>query len=76
MAIPKHLEEATARLEAAQAVIRRLRSEKTTQENLRQWLEALADTCAALADIQAFGNESVHEKLHRLADHVKMPGLS
>jgi hypothetical protein len=34
------------------------------------WLEALTAYCEALADIQTYNNESIHEKLHELAGRV------
>jgi hypothetical protein len=70
MAVPKHLEEAAARLKRAAAKIDDARSKPLTLESLRQWIEAVTDYSMALADIQSFNNESVHEKLHELAGRV------
>ena len=70
MAVPKHLGEAAARLKEASAPIGEARSQATTLEGTRQWLAALTDFAMALSDIQAFNNESVHEKLHAVAGHV------
>ncbi len=70
MAIPKHLEEAAARLKQAAARIDKAREEPPSLKALEQWLSALTDFSLALSDIQSFNNESVHEKLHELADRI------
>lgn len=70
MSVPKHLNEAVARLREASARIEAVRQRPLPPEGMRQWLEALSDCVAALADIQSFNNESVHEKLHLLAARV------
>jgi polysaccharide deacetylase 2 family uncharacterized protein YibQ len=70
MAVPKHLDEAVARLKKASARIDTARAKPLTLKNLQQWLAALSDFAAALSDIQSFNNESVHEKLHELAARV------
>ena len=76
MAIPRHLEEAVARLQASQTIIHQMRTKKTIPEDVRRWLEALSDACAAITDIESYNNESVHEKLHRLADHMRLKDFS
>ncbi|MHB8875824.1 MAG: hypothetical protein ACYC8T_19220 [Myxococcaceae bacterium] len=70
MSLPKHLDEAAARLDRASERIERARAEPPTLESHREWLEALTDFVRALADIHQFTNESVHEKLHELAGRV------
>jgi hypothetical protein len=70
MTVAKHLEAAVAQLEDAQIQIDEIRSQPPTLENLKTWLEALTRASRALSDIQSFNNESVHEKLHALADRV------
>ncbi len=70
MAVPKHLEEAAARLKDASLRIAAVRELPFTAENQRAWLEALSDFCVALSDIQTYNNESVHEKLHELAGRI------
>ncbi len=70
MAVPKHLEEAATRLQDASLRIAAARELPLTAENQKAWLEALSDFCAALADIQTYNNESVHEKLHELAARI------
>ena len=67
MAVPKHLEQAVARLKDASVRIEAARAQPVTLETLQAWLVALTDFSSALSDIQAFNNESVHEKLHELA---------
>lgn len=67
MAVPKHVDEAAARLKAASARINDVRAKPASIDGLQQWLAALTDFCLALSDIQSFNNESVHEKLHELA---------
>jgi hypothetical protein len=60
MTVPKHLDNAAARMKEA-------RQGPLTCENQKAWLEALTDYCMALSEVQAYGSESVHEKLHELA---------
>jgi hypothetical protein len=72
MTVPKHLEEAVGRLKAASQLIEGIREQPPTHANLAAWLAALTDFAMAQADIQAFGNESVHEKLHQLADAMQL----
>jgi hypothetical protein len=67
MAVPKHVDEAAAHLKAASTRIAAARRKPATLDNLAQWLAALTDFSQALADIQSFNNESIHEKLHELA---------
>ena len=67
MAVPKHLEDAAARMKEAEARIEQARTKPLTLQSQREWLAALTDHCVALAEIQAYNSESVHEKLHELA---------
>ena len=67
MTVSRHVEEAAARLQEAEARIGRVREDPFTLESQRAWLEALTLYCKALADIHTFNNESIHEKLHELA---------
>jgi hypothetical protein len=67
MTVSRHVEEAAARLQEAEARIGRVREDPLTLESQRAWLEALTVYCKALADIHTFNNESIHEKLHELA---------
>jgi hypothetical protein len=67
MAIPRHLDEAAARLREAKLRIEVARSKTFTSETSKEWLSALTDFALAAADVQSFSNESVHEKLHELA---------
>jgi hypothetical protein len=70
MTVPKHLESAAAKLKEAERRIEEARGGPVTCENQQLWLEALTDYGMALAEIQAYNNESVHEKLHELAGRV------
>lgn len=70
MTLPKHLEEAAARLEEASWRIDQAREKPLTLESLQEWLTALTDYAYALNEIHNFNNESVHEKLHLLAGRV------
>lgn len=70
MTVSRHVEEAAARLQQAEAKITHAREGPDTLENQRFWLEALTEYCNALADIHTFNNESIHEKLHELAGKV------
>ncbi|WP_455379550.1 hypothetical protein [Petrachloros mirabilis] len=70
MTVSRHLEEAAERLQRASALINQVRNGPVNCENQNQWLGALTDYCQALADIQTFNNESIHEKLHELAGLV------
>jgi len=67
MAIPRHVDQAAARVQEAGRRIEAARQQPLSLESAREWLEALTDFTLALSDIQAFNNESVHEKLHQLA---------
>jgi hypothetical protein len=67
MAVPKHLEEAAKRLEAASYRIEQAREKPLSPESQREWLEGLTEFCMALSDVQEFATESLHEKLHALA---------
>ncbi|MFU8818023.1 MAG: hypothetical protein ACNA7W_21960 [Pseudomonadales bacterium] len=67
MAVPKHLEEAAKRLDAAGYRIEQAREQPLSPESQREWLEGLTEFCMALSDVQQFCNESLHEKLHELA---------
>jgi hypothetical protein len=70
MAVPKHVDQSVNRLRAATARIEAVRQEPLSLESLREWLEALTDFTSALSDIHSFNNESVHEKLHHLAERM------
>jgi hypothetical protein len=70
MTVPKHLNEAAEKLKAASFRIDEARRGPLTSENQKLWLEALTDYCAALSDVQAYCNESVHEKLHEMAGRM------
>jgi hypothetical protein len=70
MTVSRHLAEAAERLQRASALISQVRQGPVTCENQNQWLAALTDYCQALADIQTYNNESIHEKLHELAGLV------
>ncbi len=72
MATPEHLNKAVARLDSAAKRIEAVQAKPSTPDQMREWLEALTDFSAALSDIQIYTNESVHEKLHQLADHVEL----
>jgi len=66
MTVSRHVEEAAEKLQEAARQITLAREGPATCENQRIWLEALTAYCEALADIQSYNNESVHEKLHAL----------
>lgn len=70
MAVPKHLEEAVDRLEAAASRIDIAQKMPLTLENLKEWMVGLTDYAKALSDIHRYNNESIHEKLHELAARV------
>lgn len=72
MAVPKHLDEAAARLKEASTRIDAAATRPLTLESAKEWLLALTEYVRALSDIQAFNNESVHEKLHAIAGRVGM----
>ncbi len=67
MTVPKHLEDAVAKLKEAEFRIDEARRGPVTCDNQKVWLEALTDYCLALSEVQAYNNESLHEKLHELA---------
>lgn len=70
MSVSRHVEEAAEKLQEAARQIALAREGPATCENQRVWLEALTAYCEALADIQTYNNESVHEKLHELAGRM------
>lgn len=70
MTVSRHLEEAGQRLKEARQRIDQVREGPVTCENQKIWLEALTVYCQALSDIQAYNNESIHEKLHELAARI------
>jgi hypothetical protein len=72
MTVPKHLEEAVSRLTEASPRIERIRARPSSSSKVAEWLEALSDFALAQSDIQTFNNESIHEKLHQLADALHL----
>ncbi len=74
MSLGKHLDEAVSRLEGAAYRIEEARAQNVSLDSLRDWLAGLTDYAKALADVQLLNNESAHEKLHAIADHVGMKG--
>ena len=70
MTVSRHVEEAAERLKEAARQIALAREGPDNVQNQRVWLEALTAYCEALADIQTYNNESVHEKLHALAGRM------
>lgn len=70
MAVPKHLEDAVAKLKEASFRIDEARQKPLTLETQHEWLVALTDFSVALSEIQEYNNESIHEKLHELASRV------
>ena len=72
MSLPKHLENAVARLNEASVRIEQARAKPLTLENQRDWLNALTDFSLALSDIHEYNNESIHEKLHEIAGRLGM----
>ncbi len=75
MAVPKHLDEAVARLKTSLARIDEARAKPVTLKTLQEWLDALTDYTVAQSDIETFNNESVHEKLHEIAGRVGLAEL-
>ena len=57
MTVPKHLDEAAAKMKEAAFRIEEARQDPMTSENQKVWLEALTDYCLALSEVQAFCNE-------------------
>lgn len=70
MALPKHLENAVARLEQASSRMEVASKAPLTLESLRDWIAALTDYARSSVEIQELNNESVHEKLHELAGRI------
>jgi methylaspartate ammonia-lyase len=67
MTVSRHVEKAAEKLQEAARQIALAREGPNDFQNQRAWLEALTSYCEALADIHAYNNESIHEKLHALA---------
>ena len=72
MTLAKHIEEATSRLESAHARIAAAREPAPTLDNLDRRLAALEEAVTALTDIHSFNVESIHEKLHELAERIRV----
>jgi hypothetical protein len=70
MTLPKHLDDAVAKLEQASWQIEQVRAQPVTLENLREWLEGLTNYAKATTEIQQLNNESLHEKIHELASRI------
>jgi hypothetical protein len=70
MSLKKHLEKAADRLEEAAVRLQGAREEPATLESLAARLDALTEYALALADIHAFNNESIHEKLQDLSSRI------
>ncbi len=75
MPVPKHLDEAVARLKESLVRIDEARAKPATLETVQEWLNALTEYTIAQGDIETFNNESVHEKLHEIAGRVGMAEL-
>lgn len=76
MSLAKHLEQAVERLKDAESRIESARGKASSPEEIGRWLHALSDFSLALSDIQRFNNESVHEKLHELAERTGVKKFS
>jgi hypothetical protein len=76
MTLRKHLDESVARMKEASARIEEARARPTSLEMMREWLAALSDFCVALSDVQSFNSESIHEKLHELAERTHVNTVS
>ena len=70
MTVSRYVEEAAGRLQEAARQIALAREGPDSCTNQRVWLEGLTAYCQALADIQTYNNESIHEKLHELAGRM------
>lgn len=70
MALPKHLEEAAAKLELAAIRIDEAKAKPLSLESLQEWLVALTDYAMTVSEIHQLNNESIHEKLHELAGRI------
>jgi hypothetical protein len=70
MTVSRIVEEAADKLQEAARQIALAREGPNSCENQRVWLEGLTAYCEALADIQTYNNESIHEKLHELAGRM------
>ena len=70
MTLPKHLEEAVAKLEVASSRIEDARAKPVNLETLHEWLAALTDYSMTVAEVHQLHNESIHEKLHELASRI------
>lgn len=75
MALAKLLDEAASRLDGATFRIEAAKAKPFDQDCAREWLDALTEYSVALSDIQRLNNESIHEKLHTIAGHLKLEDL-
>jgi hypothetical protein len=67
MPVPRLLDEAASRMLEASRRIEQACIQAASAKGQRKWLAALTDFVLALADVQRFSSESIHEKLHELA---------
>jgi hypothetical protein len=72
MPLAKLLEDAARRLEDATKRTDAARKKPASVESLAEWLAALTDFGRALSDIQAYNNESIHEKLQEISQRAKL----
>lgn len=72
MSLGKHLDEAVSQMRVASARIDEARARPVTLESLREWLVALTDYSLALNEVHLLNNQSIHEKLHGLAEQSPM----
>ena len=72
MTLAKQIELAASRLQGAQKHIAEAREQPATLGRLERRLAALEEAMTALTDIQSCNVESIHEKLHALADRMRV----
>ncbi len=75
MTLGRHLEEATEKLKDATYRIEEAREKPLTLESLKSWLDALTDFSVTVSEIQAYNNESIHEKLHEISERTRIGKL-
>ena len=76
MAVTQLMKAASERMEQAARRLRIAREGPFTPSALQEWLSALTDYALALGEVQAFSQESVHEKLQQLSHELHHPELT
>jgi hypothetical protein len=73
MATTQLMRSAAERMEQAEKKLREVRESSFTPSALKEWLETLTDYVLAMAEVQEYGQQSVHEKLQAMGRQLHRP---